>query len=162
MLYSWLTEKWYICCLQEALLSGVPQSQEACWSHHQPLLNGKVDCSCLHSNDSCWNPIPTLISLHSQMRSTGIPELTCVEDTDYIRTVLMLSEQEHEAERHFEQKVIKKCLDLGWTVQVMWWIHLRRKRASWKLCITDIHNVFASDTSWLLFINPWSCLIYQF
>ena len=78
---------------------------------------------------AAFHCLPSPLSI-SQMRSTGIPELTCVEDTDYIRTVLMLSEQEHEAERHFEQKVIKKCLDLGWTVQVMWWIHLRRKRAS--------------------------------
>jgi len=60
------------------------------------------------------------------MRSTGIPELSCVEDTDYIRMVLSLDKQEHEAVGHFRQKVIKKCLDLGWTVQVMWWLHLRK------------------------------------
>ena len=97
--------------------------------------------------------IQFLLSLPStpQMRSTGIPELTCVEDTDYIRTVLMLSEQEHEAERHFEQKVIKKCLGLGWTVQVMWWMHLRRKRASWKfwnICNTE-------DDQWIFISCSW-------
>jgi len=89
-----------------------------------------IAAACIPMTVAAIHPIPSLTSLYSQMRSTGIPELTCVEDTDYIRTVLMLSEQEREAERHFEQKVIKKCLGLGWTVQVMWWMHLRRKRAS--------------------------------
>jgi len=60
------------------------------------------------------------------MRSTGIPELSCVEDTNYIRMVLSLNKKEHDAEEYFRQKVIKKCLDLGWTVQVMWWLHLRK------------------------------------
>ena len=61
-----------------------------------------------------------------QMRSTGIPELTCVEDTDYIRMALVLDRSEHEAEEAF-QDVIKKCLDLKWTVQVMWKFHDTRK-----------------------------------
>ena len=64
-----------------------------------------------------------------QMRSTGIPELTCVEDTDYIRNALVLDKNEHEAE-HLFRKVTKKCLDLKWTVQVMWKIHLLRR--SWE------------------------------
>lgn len=64
-----------------------------------------------------------------QMRSTGIPELTCVEDTDYIRNALVLEKNEHEAEQMF-RKVIKKCLDLKFTVQVMWKFHLLRKRGS--------------------------------
>ena len=63
------------------------------------------------------------------MRCTGIPELTCVEDTDYIRNALALEKNEHEAE-HMFRKVIKKCLDLKWTVQVMWKFHLLRKRGS--------------------------------
>jgi len=71
-------------------------------------------------------PIPSLTSLHSQMRSTGIPELTCVEDTDYIRNALVLDKNEMEAEQLF-RKVTKKCLDLKWTVQVMWKIHLLRR-----------------------------------
>lgn len=64
-----------------------------------------------------------------QMRCTGIPELTCVEDTDYIRNALVLEKSEHEAVQMF-RKVIKKCLDLKWTVQVMWKFHLLRKRGS--------------------------------
>ena len=64
-----------------------------------------------------------------QMRSTGIPELTCVEDTDYIRNALVLDRTEQEAEFLF-RKVIKKCLDLKWTVQMMWKIHLLRKKGT--------------------------------
>lgn len=63
------------------------------------------------------------------MRSTGIPELTCVEDTDYIKKALLLHNMEHQAEEVF-RGIIKKCLDLKWTVQVMWKIHLLRKRGS--------------------------------
>ena len=58
-----------------------------------------------------------------QMRSTGLPELTCVEDTDYIKTVLVLGKSEVEAEASFRNTVIQSCLDLKWTVQAMWWLH---------------------------------------
>ena len=60
-----------------------------------------------------------------QMRSTGIPELTCVEDTNYIRNVLEvdLAVTEHVAEMRF-RKVIQKCLNLKWTVQIMWRLHI--------------------------------------
>ena len=56
------------------------------------------------------------LSLSPQMRSTGIPELTCVEDTDYIRNALVLDKSEHKAEQMF-RKVIKKCLNLKYTVR---------------------------------------------
>ena len=55
----------------------------------------------------------------------GIPELACVEDTDYIRNALVLGKSEHEAEQMF-RKVIKKCLDLKYTVQWMWRFHILR------------------------------------
>ena len=58
------------------------------------------------------------------MKSTGIPELTCVEDIDYIRNVLETDlTSEHVAEERFRM-VIQKCLDLKWTVQIMWWLHI--------------------------------------
>ena len=62
------------------------------------------------------------------MRSTGIPELTCVEDTDYIKTALAIEKTDAEAEKEF-QTIIKKCLDLRWTVQVMWGIHKLRNQS---------------------------------
>ena len=49
-----------------------------------------------------------------------------MEDTDYIRNALVLDKNEMEAEQLF-RKVTKKCLDLKWTVQVMWKIHLLRR-----------------------------------
>ena len=60
-----------------------------------------------------------------QMRSTGIPELTCVEDIDYIKVALAITKTDTEAEKEF-QSIIKKCLDLRWTVQVMWALHKLR------------------------------------
>ena len=72
-------------------------------------------------------PSPSLsLPFHStwQMRSTGIPELTCVEDTDYIRNALVLDKNEHEAE-HLFRKVTKKCLDLKgpfkWCGRFIFW-----------------------------------------
>ena len=66
-----------------------------------------------------------------QMRSTGIPELTCVEDTDYIRMAMLL---DYKSERKAEEifcTVIQKCLNLKWTVQLMWKAHnVKKKRAS--------------------------------
>ena len=59
------------------------------------------------------------------MKSTGIPELACIEDAQYIHDALMVRSTEHDAEQNFQQ-LIKKCLDLQWTVQIMWWIHKRR------------------------------------
>ena len=63
------------------------------------------------------------------MRSTGIPELVCVEDANYISDALMEKKPDHEAEQHFKQ-LIKKCLDLQWTVQIMWWFHLKHTATS--------------------------------
>ncbi len=56
------------------------------------------------------------------MRSTGIPELTCVEDTDYIKMALAIEKTDTEAEKEF-QTIIQKCIDLRWTVQLMWYFH---------------------------------------
>lgn len=59
------------------------------------------------------------------MKSTGIPELACIEDAQYIRDALMLSINEKDAEQNFQQ-LIRKCLDLQWTVQIMWWLHKKK------------------------------------
>lgn len=71
-----------------------------------------------------------IINLFSIMRWTGIPELTCVEDTNYIRNALVLEKSELEAEKCFKN-VINKCIDLGWTVQVMWAFHKMKHVKSW-------------------------------
>ena len=68
-----------------------------------------------------------------QMRSTGIPELACVDDIDYIRTALVLGETDSRAEERF-QDVIQQCLDLKWTVQLSWIAHnLKHRKSSWTI-----------------------------
>lgn len=69
------------------------------------------------------------VHLLFQMRSTGIPELACVDDIDYIRTALVLEEPDSKAEAKF-LAVIQQCLDLKWTVQLSWIAHNLRQKAS--------------------------------
>ena len=57
------------------------------------------------------------------MRSTGIPELTCVDDTNYIREVLLLAVKSDRVAEEAFLGTIQECLRLKWTVQVMWMIH---------------------------------------
>ncbi|XP_065178574.1 phosphatidylinositol 4,5-bisphosphate 3-kinase catalytic subunit gamma isoform-like isoform X2 [Sycon ciliatum] len=56
------------------------------------------------------------INLFSMMKCTGIPELTCIEDIDYLRNVLLLDKTDEEAEQHFTKQVVR-CLELSWTVR---------------------------------------------
>lgn len=58
-----------------------------------------------------------------QMRYTGIPELTCVEDIYYLRDALMVTKDDLAAEMGFD-KLLNKCIKLGWTVQISWWAHV--------------------------------------
>jgi len=61
------------------------------------------------------------------MRYTGIPELTCVEDLEYLRDALMVTKDDTDAKRDFE-KLISKCIRLGWTVQISWLAHIAKTR----------------------------------
>jgi len=61
------------------------------------------------------------------MRYTGIPELTCVEDLEYLSNALMSTKDDTDAEKSFE-KLINKCIRLGWTVQISWWAHIAKTR----------------------------------
>ena len=64
-----------------------------------------------------------------QMRYTGIPELTCVEDIDYLRDALMVTKDDAAAEAGFT-KLIDECIRLGWTVQISWWAHNQKKKTA--------------------------------
>ena len=64
-----------------------------------------------------------------QMRYTGIPELTCVEDIDYLRDALMVTKNDAAAEAGFT-KLIDECIRLGWTVQISWWAHNQKKKTA--------------------------------
>jgi len=61
------------------------------------------------------------------MRYTGIPELTCVEDLEYLSDALMVTKDDTNAKKDFE-RLINKCIRLGWTVQISWWAHVKRTR----------------------------------
>ena len=63
------------------------------------------------------------------MRYTGIPELTCVEDLEYLSNALMVTKSDPNAEECFV-KLINKCIRLGWTVQISWWAHVTKNKKS--------------------------------
>ena len=63
------------------------------------------------------------------MRYTGIPELTCVEDIDYLKDALMVTKDDAAAESGFV-KLIDECIRLGWTVQISWWAHNQKKKTA--------------------------------
>ncbi|XP_059505694.1 phosphatidylinositol 4,5-bisphosphate 3-kinase catalytic subunit gamma isoform isoform X2 [Stegostoma tigrinum] len=69
----------------------------------------------LHSN--------LLVTLFSLMMLTGIPELSCVKDIQYLKEALAVGKDEKTASEHFLSQ-INTCENLGWTVQANWWIHM--------------------------------------
>ncbi|KAJ8370778.1 hypothetical protein SKAU_G00108060 [Synaphobranchus kaupii] len=64
-----------------------------------------------------------LVTLFSLMLLTGIPELSCAQDINYLRKALQEGRSEEEAGKHFLQQ-IAACEHEGWTVQTNWWIHI--------------------------------------
>ncbi|XP_048873048.1 phosphatidylinositol 4,5-bisphosphate 3-kinase catalytic subunit gamma isoform isoform X1 [Brienomyrus brachyistius] len=64
-----------------------------------------------------------LVTLFSLMLLTGIPELSCAQDMQYLRQALQDNQNEEVACDHFLQQ-IDQCEQLGWTVQANWWIHM--------------------------------------
>ncbi|XP_067854476.1 phosphatidylinositol 4,5-bisphosphate 3-kinase catalytic subunit gamma isoform [Heptranchias perlo] len=64
-----------------------------------------------------------LVTLFSLMMLTGIPELTCTEDIQYLREALAVGKEEKTAHEHFLNQ-ISICENLGWTIQASWWIHM--------------------------------------
>jgi len=47
---------------------------------------------------------------------------------EYLRDALMVTRDAPAAEKNFE-KLINKCIKLGWTVQLSWWAHIKRTKA---------------------------------
>ncbi|XP_067908280.1 phosphatidylinositol 4,5-bisphosphate 3-kinase catalytic subunit gamma isoform [Heterodontus francisci] len=64
-----------------------------------------------------------LVTLFSLMMLTGIPELTCMKDIQYLQEALAVEKEENAAHEHFLNQ-INICENLGWTVQASWWIHM--------------------------------------
>ena len=67
-----------------------------------------------------------IISLLAMMISTGLPELSSVQDLDVIRTTLQLDRGnagEREALEHF-RKAFNESLRNAWTISLDWWFHM--------------------------------------
>lgn len=63
-----------------------------------------------------------LITLFMLMLSTGIPQLTCVQDIDYIRVALALNMTETQAIKHFREK-FDEALRNSWKTSINWMFH---------------------------------------
>ncbi|KAG1679555.1 Phosphatidylinositol 4,5-bisphosphate 3-kinase catalytic subunit delta isoform [Nymphon striatum] len=63
-----------------------------------------------------------IISLFALMLSTGIPELSCEKDLDYLRETLVLELTEAEALRHFRSK-FDEALRNSWKTSLNWVAH---------------------------------------
>ncbi|KAG2471300.1 PK3CG kinase, partial [Polypterus senegalus] len=63
-----------------------------------------------------------LITLFSLMRLTGIPELSCGDDIQYLKEALQVGKEEESARQHFLHQ-ISICENQGWTVQANCLLH---------------------------------------
>lgn len=67
-----------------------------------------------------------LISLFMMMLSSGIPQLTCRKDVDYLKETLVPHLSEADAREHFRAK-FKEALKNSWTTSVNFWFHIKAK-----------------------------------
>jgi len=63
-----------------------------------------------------------ILSLFAMMLSTGIPELSCIEDLDYLRETLVLDLNDEEALKHFRCK-FEEALKNSWKTNINWMAH---------------------------------------
>lgn len=63
-----------------------------------------------------------LLTLFMMMLSTGIPELRCVEDIQYLSDTLKLDKSDDEALKHFQQK-FNEALKNSWKTSFNWAAH---------------------------------------
>ncbi|XP_071110471.1 phosphatidylinositol 4,5-bisphosphate 3-kinase catalytic subunit beta isoform-like isoform X1 [Haliotis cracherodii] len=66
---------------------------------------------------------PLLFSLFLMMLSSGIPQLTCTKDVDYLRETLKPDLTDEEAKAHFQTK-FREALEKSWTTSINFYIHL--------------------------------------
>ncbi|XP_078399222.1 phosphatidylinositol 4,5-bisphosphate 3-kinase catalytic subunit gamma isoform isoform X2 [Cetorhinus maximus] len=78
---------------------------------------------CIQAYMSLRSHSNLLLTLFSLMMLTGIPELSCMKDIQYLREALAVDKDEKTAHEHFLNQ-INICENLGWTVQANWWIHM--------------------------------------
>ncbi|XP_055503911.1 phosphatidylinositol 4,5-bisphosphate 3-kinase catalytic subunit gamma isoform-like [Leucoraja erinacea] len=79
--------------------------------------------TCVQAYLSLRSHSSLLITLFSLMLRTGLPELSCARDVEYLREALAVGSETPAAHQHF-LSCISECESLGWTVQANWWIHM--------------------------------------
>nr|XP_033781758.1 phosphatidylinositol 4,5-bisphosphate 3-kinase catalytic subunit gamma isoform-like [Geotrypetes seraphini]XP_033781759.1 phosphatidylinositol 4,5-bisphosphate 3-kinase catalytic subunit gamma isoform-like [Geotrypetes seraphini]XP_033781760.1 phosphatidylinositol 4,5-bisphosphate 3-kinase catalytic subunit gamma isoform-like [Geotrypetes seraphini] len=79
--------------------------------------------TCIQAYVSLRSHSNLLVTLFSLMMLTGIPELTCTEDLQYLKEALALGQDVESAKEHFLNQ-ISVCERLNWTVQANWWFHV--------------------------------------
>ena len=89
---------------------------------------GQIRCMVKAHNDVlyvyCWH------CCFPQMRHSGIPELTSLNELKHVRDSLYLDKAtEKEAEKAFNSD-IDKSLSLNWTTVLNWWAHVKHKSIS--------------------------------
>lgn len=60
------------------------------------------------------------------MLSSGIPQLTCAKDVDYLKETLVPHMSEADAREHFRAK-FKEALRNSWTTSINFWFHMKAK-----------------------------------
>nr|KAG5710060.1 hypothetical protein BaRGS_030136 [Batillaria attramentaria] len=67
-----------------------------------------------------------LVSLFMMMLSSGIPQLTCPRDVDYLRETLVPHMTEAAAREHFRSKLMESLRN-SWTTSINFWFHMKAK-----------------------------------
>lgn len=67
-----------------------------------------------------------LVSLFMMMLTSGIPQLTCPKDVDYLNETLVPHMSEADAREHFRGK-FKEALKSSWTTSINFWFHMKAK-----------------------------------
>lgn len=63
-----------------------------------------------------------LITLFMMMMNTGIPEVSCIKDIEYLKDTLVPHMTDDEADKHFDVK-FNEALKNSWKTSADWMIH---------------------------------------
>ncbi|VDN16674.1 unnamed protein product [Dibothriocephalus latus] len=66
-----------------------------------------------------------ILTLFAMMLPSGLPELTCVTDLEYVRKTLAVEMTEQEALRYFNEK-FDEAYNGAWTTKIDWFAHWMR------------------------------------
>ncbi|KAK2184803.1 hypothetical protein NP493_252g03001 [Ridgeia piscesae] len=77
----------------------------------------KFESCCLRAYLALRQQSNFLITLFMMMMNTGIPELSCIQDIEYLKNALLVDQSEKQAVDHFKAK-FKEALRKAWTTMV--------------------------------------------